>query len=96
MCRTDRDYIQLVFKIKRVEELTANPALRLYLFGKKKNCSVSAMVSSLVSLRRVGSLFPRVSPVLVDRPCLVRKLPSARIAVGVLRGSLKCVVYTCV
>ena len=84
-----------MFKIKRVEELTANPALRLYLFGEKKT-AVSAMVSSLVSLRRVGSLFPRVSPVLVDRPCLVRKLPSARIAVGVLRGSLKCVVYTCV
>ena len=49
MCRTDRDYIQLVFKIKRVEELTANPALRLYLFGKKKKkllCFSDGFVSS--------------------------------------------------
>lgn len=59
--------LQLVIKIKRVEELTANPALQLYLFGeKKKKGSVSAMVSSLISLRRVGSLLPQVSPVLVD------------------------------
>lgn len=28
--------LQLVIKIKRVEELTANPALQLYLFGGKK------------------------------------------------------------
>lgn len=59
--------LQLVIKIKRVEELTANPALQLYLFGgKKKKGSVSAMVSSLIFLRRVGSLLPQVSPVLVD------------------------------
>ena len=60
--------LQLVIKIKRVEELTANPALQLYLIWEKKKGSVSAMVSSLISLRWVGSLLPQVSPVLVDRP----------------------------
>ena len=62
----DGPRLQLVFKIERVEELTANPALRLYLFGGKKT-AVSAMVSSLVSFRRVGSLLPQASPVLVNR-----------------------------
>ena len=36
----DRPRLQLVFKIKRVEELTANPALRLYLFGEKKKTAL--------------------------------------------------------
>lgn len=74
-----------MFKIKGVEELTANPALRLYLLGGGDG-SVSAM--ACLYLRRVRSLLPRVSPVLVDRPGLSR-LPSAGMAAGVLRESLE-------